>query len=95
MGRKLAPPESRSFFKNTKPSTKTQSVASLRKQSQARPTAKSVNIAMIGGAGFYHIAKTKKHKIFITSLSEIEYALKTRQHPAEKTELKEIQQQLP
>jgi hypothetical protein len=69
-------------------------VASLRKQSQARPTAKSVNIATIEGAGFYRIAKTKKHKIFITSLSKIEYALETRRHPAEETKLKEIQQQL-
>jgi hypothetical protein len=33
IGCKLAPPESRSFFKNTKPSTEAQLVASLRKQS--------------------------------------------------------------
>jgi hypothetical protein len=78
IGHELTSLESRNFFENTESSTEAQSVASLRKQSQARSTAKSVNIATIGGAGFYHIAKTKKYKVFMTSLSEIEYTLETR-----------------
>jgi transposase InsO family protein/predicted aspartyl protease len=95
MDRDLTPLESRNLFENPEPSAEVQTIASLRKRGRASLTTKSVDIATIGSAVFYRMAKARKHEVFITSLSEIEGALEAKRHPVEEPELKEIEQQLP